>query len=196
MNNINTLFLSSHFPPPSYFTQVFLAQLVLVSPSYIPPEFYQQIHDHMDSFLKNTNYKTIMKAEVKHWYVWSTFLPYVKLVYIPETPQTEMMRKLQLLSLQTVLFGLQNMLGRQNHVEVLVREGLLDYVTCMPLYVPESLKPQAREVVRMLGSSGDVEMHPPKLVSLLKAQLAKTHTGLEKILLLSVSEIVSQLWPS
>lgn len=135
----------------------------------------------MDSFLKNTNYKTIMKAEVKHWYVWSTFLPYVKLVYIPETPQTEMMRKLQLLSLQTVLFGLQNMLGRQNHVEVLVREGLLDYVTCMPLYVPESLKPQAREVVRMLGSSGDVEMHPPKLVSLLKAQLAKTHTGLEKI---------------
>ena len=149
----------------------------------------------MKEFLTTVTYKTIMEGELKREYVWLTFTPYIKLFHIPDTPQPEMMRKLQLLSQETVIFGLQNMLGRENHREVLVREGLLDYVMCLPSYVPDCLRPRARELVQMLVSCGDLHAQPPRLVSLVKAELAKAHFGLERVVNMSVGEIVSSVLP-
>jgi len=149
----------------------------------------------MEGSLQRTTYQTIMEGEVTRWYVWSTFVPYVKLVYIPDTPQPEAVRKLQLLSLETIIFSLQNMLGRENHRQVLKQEGLVDYVTCMPSYVPESLKPKAKELVQMLATSADLQVPLPTLSSLVKAKLAKMYFGLEGVLAMSVGEIVSKLLP-
>ncbi len=114
---------------------VFLAQVSMVSPQYIPQEYQKQIINEMDSLLQATDYETIMQYEVKHWYVWATFLPYVKLAYVPNTQTEGPLQKLQLLSLEVIIFALQNMLGRENHREFLKKEGLLDFVTCMPQYV-------------------------------------------------------------
>ena len=152
----------------------------------------------MSSFLKATTHDVIMKGEVKHWYVWSTFIPYVKLLYLPEvsTAQLEPLHQLTLLSLETVLFGLLNMLGRENHREVLDREGLVDFVILSPSYVPLSLRPLARDLVQLLASSGDLRVQPPALVSLVKARLAKIHFGLERVLKMSVGEIISKILPS
>ena len=190
-----------HLPPPppppththSYLTQLFLAQLILVSPSVVPSDFYDPVCAHMENFFQSTTYQTIMEREVKGDYVWSTFVPYVKLAYIPDTPQPEAVRKLQLLSLQTVIFSLQNMLGRENHRQVLKREGLVDYVTCMPFYVAETFKPRARELVQMLASSGDLQVQAPTLVNLVKAKLAKMCFGLEGVLTMSVAELFSKI---
>ena len=185
----------THTHTHSYFTQLFLAQLILVSPSVIHSDFYDPICAHMENFFQNTTYQKIMEGEVKQWYVWSTFVPYVKLAYIPDTPQPEAVRKLQQLSLQTVIFSLQNMLGRENHRQVLKREGLVDYVTCMPFYVAETLKPRARELVQMLASSGDLQVQAPTLVNLVKAKLAKMCFGLEGVLTMSVAELFSKVLP-
>ena len=175
---------------------VFFAQVSLVSPQHIPLEYQQQITSEMESFLDMIDYETVMQCEIKHWYVWSTFLPYIKLVYIPNVPQTEgPTGKLQLLSLQWIVFALQNMLGRDNHRQILIKEGLLDFVICMPHYIPPSLRPQAEELVQMVVSSPDIPEGPPKLLNLVKAKLAKTHFGLEQVFSLSVSEIVSEALP-
>ena len=164
-----------------------------MSPSVVSSDFYDPIHIHMENFFLSTTYHTIMEREVKGDSVWSTFVPYVKLAYIPDTPQPEAVRKLQLLSLQTVIFSLQNMLGRENHRQVLKREGLVDYVTCMPFYVAETLKPRARELVQMLASSGDLQVQVPTLVNLVKAKLAKMCFGLEGVLTMSVAELFSKI---
>ena len=166
-----------------------------MSPSVVPADFYDPICAHMEDFLQRTTYQAIMEGEVKHWYVWSTFVPYVKLAYIPDTPQPEAVGKLQLLSLETIIFSLQNMLGRENHRQVLNREGLVDYVTCMPSYVTESLKPRAKELVQMLVTSADLQVQLPTLSSLVRAKLAKMYFGLEGVLAMSVGEIVSKLLP-
>ena len=166
-----------------------------MSPDVVHSDFYDPICAHMENFFQNTTYQKIMEGEVKQWYVWSTFVPYVKLAYIPDTPQPEAVRKLQLLSLQTVIFSLQNMLGRENHRQVLKREGLVDYVTCMPFYVAETLKPRARELVQMLASSGDLQVQAPTLVNLVKAKLAKMCFGLERVLTMSVAELFSKVLP-
>ena len=150
----------------------------------------------MENFFQNTTYQAIMEEEAKKGFIYVTFIPYVKLVYIPDTPQPEAVRKLQLLSLQTAIFSLQNMLGRENHRQVLKREGLVDYITCMPFYVvAETLKPRARELVQMLASSGDLQVQVPTLLNLVKAKLAKTCFGLERVLTMSVAELVSKTLP-
>ena len=185
-------YMHTHTHTHSYLTQLFLAQLILVSPSVVPSDFYNPICAHMENFFQSTTYQTIMEREMKG-YVWSTFVPYVKLAYIPDTPQPEAVRKLQQLSLQTAIFSLQNMLGRENHRQVLKREGLVDYVTCMPFYVAETLKPRARELVQMLASSGDLQVQVPTLLNLVKAKLAKMCFGLEGVLTMSVAELFSKI---
>lgn len=151
----------------------------------------------MRDFLNSTSYETIKDGEIKHWYVWSTFMPYVKLLYLPNCPLPKdgMMRKLQLYSLEMILFGLKNMLSRPNHRAVLEKEGLIDYITCCPDHVPETLKSQAKELVQLVTFDSDIHQQPPKLDNIVKAHLAKMHFGLEQILSLSVSEIVTDLLP-
>ena len=87
--------------------------------------------------------------------------------------------KLQLVSLQLTLFALQNWLGGENHRQILRKEGLLDFVICMPQYVPPSLRPQAEELVQMVVSSPGIPEGPPKLLNLVKAKLAKKFTFCE-----------------
>ena len=93
-----------------------------------------------------------------------------------------------MLSVQSILLSLQNILGRTNHREVLQKEGLVDYITCMPLYVPAPLKTQAEELVRIVGAG--VQLQPPRLVNLVKAKLAKTWCGLQGVVHRTVGEIV------
>ena len=149
-----------------------------------------------------------MTGEVNHWYVWSTFLPYIKLLYLPERtrhprereekvvnkygPFDPIVDDLHMLSLRTILLALQNMLSRSNHREVLWNEQLEDFITCVPSYVPKSLAPQARELVKIVGSDG-FQLQPPRLVNLVKAKLAKTHFGLVSVLSRSVGEIVTEV---
>ena len=183
-----------------YFTQMFLAQVLLASPQHIAEEFWEKIHGFMQEFLKKASYQAIMANEIKLSYMWSTFLPLFKLLYLPETRReqacSETMQSLHVLSLRTILLGLQNMLGRDNHREVLVQEGLEDYVTCLTSHLPPGmLREQARELVRIVGSGG-MQLQPPRLVNLVKAKLAKMHFGLERVVHMSVGEIVNEVLPS
>lgn len=182
----------------SYYTQVFLAQVILTSPHHLPTNnLLGRILIFMEDFLKIATYETLREGEIKHWYVWSTFLPYIKLMYFPEPPHeaSDTMNRLHMLSLQTALLSLQNMLGRDNHKEVLLKECLEDYITCMPAYLPSALRSQAEELVRVV-SSGNVQLQPPSLVNLVKAKLAKLHFGLVRVVSMSVGEIINEVMPS
>ena len=150
----------------------------------------------MESFLQANSYKNIREVEISLGYYSSIFTPYVKLAYIPNAPQGggTSVGKLQFVSLQLAIFALQNWLGREDHREVLLKEGLLDFVICMPQYVPSSLRPQAEELVQMVVSSPDIPEGPPKLLNLVKARLAKMYFGLEQVLSLSVGEIMASTY--
>lgn len=182
---------------------MFLIQVLLVSPQFFPEDLQEKIRDFMSDFLQMATHQAIMAAEIKHHYEWITFFPHFKLLYLPDTETSrrervcsETMCSLHMLSLRTILLGLQNMLGRDNHREVLVQEGLEDYVTCLTCHLPPGLlREQARELVRIVGSGG-MQLQPPRLVNLVKAKLAKVHFGLERVHRMSVGEIVNELLPS
>ena len=176
-----------------YFTFLFLIQVSLISPQCIDSDCYVSITGKIESFLQANSYEKIREAEISLKSTCSIFLPYVKLAYIPNAPQAQRssVGKLQLVSLQLAIFALQNCLGQDIHREILLKDGLLDFVICMPQYVPPSLRPQAEELVQMVVSSPDIPEGPPKLLNLVKARLAKMHFGLEKKLSLSVGEIMA-----
>ena len=187
-----------------YFTQVFLSEVILVSPECIPDDFKEELYHFMTEFLATADYRQIMKGEVDHWYVWSTFLPYIKLFYMPKRKglnsngQTNgassdmTTEKLRMIGLRTILLALMNMLSRSNHREVLWKEQLQDFVTCVPSYVPETLRPQAKELVRIVASDR-YQLQPPKLLNLVKAKLAQAHFGLETVLSRNVGELVNAI---
>ncbi len=177
---------------------MFLAQVIVTSPQHVPSETLERILSFMEDFLKIATYQSLREGEIKHWYVWSTFLPYIKLVYFPEPaqPKSDTMNRLHMLSLQTVLLSLQNMLGRDNHREVLLKESLEDYITCMPAYLSAGpLRGQAEELVQVVRG-GACQLQPPTLINLVKAKLAKLHFGLVRVVNMSVGEIINEVMPS
>ena len=188
-----------------YFTLMFFAQVALVSPHCIPSTLHTPVKHLMSDFLKTAEPEQIREGEVKHWYVWQTFMPYVKLAYLPTTTTTHSRRmlpqdnntSLQTLSLELIVLSLQNMLGRSNHREVLLLEELLDYVVCLPWFVPEAVRPRAQELVNALANCSDVSVGPPQLLSISKAVIAQTQTclGLKEVMELPVGEITKTLLP-
>ena len=172
---------------------MFLIQVCLISPQCIKSDLYVDITGKIELFLQANTYEKIREEEISLGCNCSIFIPYVKLAYVPNTPQGEgtSVGKLQLVSLQLAIFTLQNWLGREDHRQILLKEGLLDFVVCIPQYIPPSLRPQAEELVQMVVSSPDIPEGPPKLLNLVKARLAKMHFGLEQVLSLSVGEITA-----
>ena len=219
-----------------YFTQLYLALVILPSPECIVALGGTVCHDiyhSMTAFFKDQQlFDAVLKWEKDHDFFWSTLLPLISALYIPNAPKTtssdgkvatqtdeqchvigpgvretdeqchvigpgvHVLEKLQLLSIETILFGLRVMLSRENQRKILVKEGLLDYVRCLPTYIPVSLRPQAKMVVDIMISSlteKETLFSPPSLLATVKAHIAKNVCGLDKVLELSVGQLCSEL---
>ena len=163
------------------------AQLVLVSPHLIPPLFTDTIVSYMNQFLTETHPSVITKYDEEQSCVWSTLLPYVKLFYLPESQHHTTMilnshpnfRTLLHASVNMILFFLHSKVGRDYTCEILVKEGLLDYVIALPWYVESEFQERAKALVYELGSH--VRLQPPRLCSIAQAKLARMYFGLEKV---------------
>lgn len=165
------------------------AQLVLTSPHLIPPRFIDVILSNMNQFLSETHPSTITKYDEEQSCIWSTLLPYVKLFYQPDhqllhrtaiiSNSYPNFRALLDASINMSLFFLHSKVGRKCTCDILVKEGLLDYVIALPWYVDPEFQERARALVYKLGSH--VRLQPPRLCSIAQAKLAKIHFGLEKV---------------
>ena len=182
-----------------YLASMFLAQLFLMSPREISPHLYQPVLSFMEEFLLTPDYIEVMMQELKRTFVWTTFVPYVRLLYTCDeincNPwEVELVSALKSCSLEIVILGLHSMLVRDNHRKVVIDEGLVDYLVCLPPHMPEALRPKSRDLVQLIFSQGDVTVQPPRLINLAKAKLAKMYFGLEYVLSTPVSEIVNRIF--
>ena len=166
-----------------YHVAVFLAQIVLVSPPLIA-EKEKDIDSFLTKFIQETQPSELTTIEANHSYLWVTFLPYVKLVYLPDNRPFSG-SDVQSVALQTIIIALHIMLDRKVHRDVLIREGLVDYITCMPWYTTGAAEQRARALVRMVQQAPDVDLQPPSLLN-----MAKNFCGLQTVVHLSVPEIL------
>ena len=159
-----------------------------MSPHLIPPLFVDVILNNMNHFLSETHPSTITKYDEEQCCIWSTLLPYVKLFYLPDHQLHHTaailnshpnFRALLCASVNISLFFLHSKVGRDYTCEILVKEGLLDYVIALPWYVDPEFQEQAKALVYELGSH--VQLQPPRLCSIAQAKLTKMYFGLEKV---------------
>ena len=151
--------------------------------------------DFLEEFLNETSPEVLRQAEIDQQYVWATFLPYIKMVYASRRKDVvlQVSTELRDMSAEIALLALENMLGRENLQTVLIRERLLDFVTCLPWYTCGRAKTRAISLVTMLHQAPDVPHQLPSLLNISRAVIAKEFCGLTKVLESSISDLITEV---
>ena len=147
----------------------------------------------MSNLLETVPPADLRRYEEKVRVVWGTFLPFMQFLYKPvisidrDTKERseinnagDLRHNLHIHCCNVLLHGLENTLGRQLHLEVLLKERLLDYTMCLPAVLPGECQPRARSLVNELGKHR--QLQPPSLCTLAKAHIAKTFCGLQPVM--------------
>lgn len=190
---------------------MFYSQLLTSSPQLFSLKQKSTLAQFISNFLDEATPKQIRDHEVKNGYKWSTVTPFVKLAYYPQfnrelsmeihrdtastDAQDSMTVDLNMLAVHCIemgVFSMQNVLHDEEIRDVLVCEGLVDYIVCMPWNVPQESRVQQRATELVTFLSQHIQLQPPSLVSVTKARLASLHFGLERVLnTLSVHDLLS-----
>lgn len=174
---------------------MFIAMLTTSSPMLMVEGYYHSFHNFVavlgfvSTFLENVTHDEVHEAEISTNYFWSTFKPFVKLTYFHYAKKARsnklveeypLLRKLYLQSMRAGIFSLKNMCLSNNCKEVLEKEKLVDFITCLPWYAPVELKADAQSLVRMMH--GVVPPEPPSLTNIVKAMLASNTLSLDTVM--------------
>ena len=175
-----------------YHVATLLSELALVSPHLLLSQHHLGVCFYIGEFATTADPVAMNSYEIKNGYLWSTFLPYIKLAYLPNTPCCEpvLLSKMQVMAVRTAVIALQSMLASEEHREVLVREGLVDFLTCMPWYTTGPAEERARDLVEMIQQAPDMKLQPPSLLNMAKACVAKHYCGLPTVVEYSVPDIL------
>ena len=142
----------------------------------------------IEEMLQQSIIQKIIQYQEKAGYSCLTFKPIINVLYTPLTYNTQ--PELQTICRELIVVSL---LTKQNDLKVLIKEDLLDYVTCLPWHTSGSVQQRAKELVTTLQQATDVNIQPPSLLNMTKATVAKYYCGLDKVLELSVPELVWEL---
>ena len=165
-----------------------LAQIALGSPHRLfnstPSHLLQQILDLVSEVLEALSPAQVCQYEEDEGWISNRFHPYLQYLYEPSPIKSFDGRDIKenLLSgcCNILLHRLESALGREVHLEILVKEGLLDYTMCLPAVLPGECQPRARSLVNELGKHR--QLQPPSLCTLAKAHIAKTFCGLQPVM--------------
>ena len=146
--------------------------------------------DIADMLQKETLEK-ILEYEEELGYNWCTLKPNISVLWRPSC--YDILPGLQIYCQELIVASLHIILSSQNHREVLVQEGLLDYVISLPWHTSGSVQQRAEELVAMIQQASDVNVQPPSLLNMTKATVTKYYCGMDKVLELSVPELVWEI---
>ena len=173
------------------FASIVISQLVLANKECfnVPKAL-----DFLREFLLCADSKQLYKWEKdKYGYMWTDMLPYMKLLYTCSKWRSLSEGAISMQCLEVVVLGLQVVLEGEKERQVLVKQGLLEYLTCLPWHMPKGsmAHQRAKSLVDMVGSH--IVLQPPSLYVIVKAKLALTCLGLEKVIKSDSRQIVEEL---
>ena len=173
------------------YTAVVLSQMICGSTSLLQtfPFKTLKIMVSLMDIVCSYDPEEIRTYEINQGFVWGTFLPYLTFLYTPDPDvyitscgaesSPSLIVKLRHQACNVLLLCLQNTLGRQNHVDTLVEEDLLDFLVAMIWNISPESQEIAKKVYKEVAKFQQIQ--PPSLCSLAKAKLAKTKWGLKKM---------------
>ena len=150
----------------------------------------------LDSFVQPWDFKTLASYEKNRGIYWGTLSPLVKVLYHESSGyHTTTDNRFSALCKLTILLALQTLLSRKYHQDVLIKEGLLDYLVCLPWYTTGEMHTRASNLLAMIRLiAPDIYCQPPSLLNMSKAAVSVYFSGLDDVMRLSVPELVGSLW--
>ena len=99
-----------------------------------------------------------------------------------------------MMCVETCVLSLQVSMCEERERKMIVQQGLMDYVICLPSVLPAKSRAQrrAKDLVAMLGK--EMNLQPPSLNTMTRARLAVTHFGLDKVLKTPVQELLTEVY--
>lgn len=91
-------------------------------------------------------------------------------------------RKLEKQCIEVGVVSLHIALLSEVEKTVLIKEGLADYIVCLPWCLPQDSREYHRACEMISYLRGGMALQPPSLLNLAKAKLASSHFGLRKML--------------
>ena len=140
----------------------------------------------LHSFIKTANHETLSQYECTETVQWDTILPYIKVLYQPVLGGN-----LHSTCEKIIMIALLTMLVTDNHRNVLMKEGLVDYIVCLPWYIEDDM---AKKLVAVIREAPDVPYQPPSLLNMAKGAVSKYYCGLDDVMRLSVPKLAWKLW--
>ena len=162
-----------------FYGSITIAQLVLTKVAVFHPVVRTIISQFLRPFLNGVHF-----GHLHNWLYGvlgitsCDMFPIMRLVYSPQSHTSS--DNADLLCLEVGILGLQVKLKGDNGRQVLIKQGLLDYLVCLPWFIPErhSAHRRAQSLLRMVGAH--VPLQPPSLNNIVRAKLAVTSCGLKK----------------
>jgi hypothetical protein len=180
-----------------YLASVVIAQLYPNLQTSLPQSL--QVANLLKDFLSQADYKAVRMLEDQNGYSWRKFLPYLKVAYLPHYAKMSKSHSHYNASLLTLctemsIFSLQLVTCGDKERKMMVKQGLMEYIICLPSVLPQhsSAQQRARDLVSMLGK--EMHLQPPSLNTMARARLAVTHFGLEKAMKTPVQELLSEIY--
>ena len=80
------------------------------------------------------------------------------------------------------VISLQNMMLREETRNILEKEEQIDFIVCMPWFLPQDSNPQKRACQLVTALGNVMKLEPPSLLNIARAKLAADTFGLEQML--------------
>ena len=167
-----------------------LSRLLLFSFAMYPDEHKTKTVEILRHFLSVARVQDITALEEKYSYNWITILPFVEMLFVPifgydATPVDTIIEPpgiegCQHWSMCVALLALEAEMGRKCNRELVVHQGLMDFIVCLPWGVPQKWQEGCEKVVQLFAAGKKLPV--PRLATIAKAKLARCSLGLRELL--------------
>ena len=157
-----------------------LSRLILLSEVAFPNEYRDNAMIRLKDFCENASCSSVAKVEEQYSATWNNMMPFVETMYASKFSNTSAGKgSLEWYSSQIAVFALEVVLTRDRNRTVLHKQGLNDFVTCLPWICSPDWHEKLNCVVGLLKRSRLYCV--PKLLSISRAKLATTGGGLRGV---------------
>ena len=165
--------------PFRYFVVMIISHLALTKAALLPKQLIPQMEFFVNRFLSSLDFSLfcIWMRKV-NGFIWHDLFTPLRLAY-SQLRYTSIC-PIDSLCLEAVIIHIQMLLNNDDERQILIRQGLLDYLICLPWHISEGLEAhkRAKLLLEMVGCN--IPLQPPSLNNIVRAKLAAMWCGLEE----------------
>ena len=155
-----------------------LTKAVLLPKQLIPQmEFF--VNYFVNYFLSSLDFSLFcIWMQKANGFIWHDLFTPLRLAY-SQLCYTSICR-IDSLCLEAVIIHIQMLLSNDDERQILIKQGLLDYLICLPWHISDRLEAhkRAKLLLEMVGCN--IPLQPPSLNNIVRAKLAAMWCGLKE----------------